>query len=562
MCPYDPFSLPRLSIECPRALARPCAFTGLPVAASYVEWVEVPWARMGVDEPLTWTIQMTSSVLTPTPVDTIPALLEGLRQVFLSGKTRCVKYRKNQLKQLCFLVHDNEQAFVDAIHKDLGRPKMETVFAEIIGIKNDILTTISHLDKWTKDQYVYAGLPFLSHGTKIRKDPKGTVLVLGAWNYPITVQMGPVIGALAAGNTVVLKPSELSMYTAQLLADLWPKYMDPATSAIVNGGIAQATALLDERFEHIFYTGSGRVGRIVAEKAARWLCPTTLELGGKSPVIIDASADLKIAAHRTLWAKAFNAGQTCIAPDYVLVERKVQDKFIRELVRAKNEFWASMDKSVKDFGRIVNENHWKRLHGLLASSKADVVMGGTEGADQSTNFIPLTVLNNVDPQEAVMSEEIFGPILPIMPVDDVKAAVQFVNERDQPLALYIFTSRSNVQEYILTYTRSGGVVSGDLLLHYAIDALPFGGTGPSGYGAYHGKAGFDCFTHERAVVEAPSHGVVGHVIESVMAKRYPPYSEGKLSFFRHLLSKWILFGRPADATASSTSIHQPMCRVG
>ena len=511
---------------------------------------------------LTQAIHMTRSVLSSTPVDTIPALIEDLRRVFLSGKTRCVTYRKNQLKQLCFLVHDNEQAFVDAIYRDLGRPKMETVFAEIIGFKNDILTTIAHLDKWTRDRYVYAGLPFLSHGTKIRKDPKGTVLVLGAWNYPITVQLGPVIGALAAGNTVVLKPSELSMHTAQLIADLWPKYMDPDTSAIVNGGVAQATALLDERLEHIFYTGSGRVGRIVAEKAARWLCPTTLELGGKSPVIVDASADLRIAARRTLWAKAFNAGQTCIAPDYVLVERKVQDPFVQELVRAKREFFVSMDKSVRDFGRIVNDNHWKRLYGLITSSKADVVMGGTEGADQPTKFIPLTVLNNVDPQEAVMSDEIFGPILPIVPVDDVKTAVQFINERDQPLALYMFTSRRDVQEYILTYTRSGGVVSGDMLLHYAIDALPFGGTGPSGYGAYHGKAGFDCFTHERAVVEAPSHGAVGHLIESIMAKRYPPYSERKLSFFRHLLSKWILFGRPAAATASLTSIDQPTSRVG
>lgn len=534
----------------------------LPVAAYMWSGQRRLWGTVGCGRSLIQTIQMTGCELTATPVDTIPELVEGLRRVFLSGKTRCVKYRRNQLKQLCFLVHDNEQAFVDAIYRDLGRPKMETVFAEILGIKNDILTTIANLNTWTKDQYVYAGLPFLTHGTRIRKDPKGTVLVLGAWNYPITVQMGPVIGALAAGNTVVLKPSELSMYTAQLIANLWPKYMDPNTSAIVNGGIAQATALLDERFEHIFYTGSGRVGRIVAEKAARWLCPTTLELGGKSPVIIDASADLKIAARRTLWAKAFNAGQTCIAPDYVLVERQVQDKFIQELVRAKNEFWASMDKSVKDFGRIVNENHWERLHGLITSSKAEVVMGGTEGADQASKFIPLTVLNNVNPQEAVMKDEIFGPILPIVPVDDVKTAVQFINGRDQPLALYIFTGRTDAQEYILTYTRSGGVVSGDMLLHYAIDALPFGGTGPSGYGAYHGKAGFDCFTHERAVVEAPSHGVVGHLIESVMAKRYPPYSEGKLSFFRHLLSQWILFGRPADATYSSTSIDQPMCRVG
>ena len=241
-----------------------------------------------------------------TPTDTIPALVGRLRATFLTGKTRCVEYRKNQLKQLYFLVKDNEEAFVDAIGQDLGRPGMETTFAEVIGIENDLATSISQLSKWSKDECVGAGLPFMLHGTKIRKDPKGTVLVLGAWNYPITVQLGPMVGAIAAGNTVILKPSELSPHTAQLIADLWSKYMDTETTAVVNGGIPEATALLDQRFEHIFYTGSGRVGRIVAEKAARWLCPVSLELGGKSPVIVDASADLKIAAHRTLWAKAFN----------------------------------------------------------------------------------------------------------------------------------------------------------------------------------------------------------------------------------------------------------------
>lgn len=501
------------------------------------------------------------SIMKTTPTDTIPALVGRLRATFLTGKTRCVEYRKNQLKQLYFLVKDNEEAFVDAIGQDLGRPGMETTFAEVIGIENDLATSISQLSKWSKDECVGAGLPFMLHGTKIRKDPKGTVLVLGAWNYPITVQLGPMVGAIAAGNTVILKPSELSPHTAQLIADLWSKYMDTETTAVVNGGIPEATALLDQRFEHIFYTGNGRVGRIVAEKAARWLCPVSLELGGKSPVIVDASADLKIAAHRTLWAKAFNAGQTCVAPDYCLVDRRVQDKFAHELLQAQREFWPSRDHQERDFGRIVSDNHWKRIHSLVSSSKAELVVGGTAGADQATRFIPLTILKNVGASDSVMTDEIFGPVLPIVPFDTIRDAVDFVNERDQPLALYIFTSCNDTRDYILAYTRSGGVVRGDCLLHYAIDSLPFGGTGPSGYGSYHGKAGFDCFTHERAVVDAPSYGVLGKLVEVVMARRYPPYSKSKLDFFRFVLPKLVWFGRPPQPTRSSKSIDHPPSKV-
>lgn len=502
-----------------------------------------------------------TSVLNYTSKDAIPTIVNGLRMVFLAGKTRSLEYRKNQLKQMYFLVHDNEQAFIDALKKDLGRPKMETVFAEIIGMKNEILTAISGLNKWAKDKTVDAGLPFLMHGTKIRSDPMGTVLVLGAWNYPMTVQLGPMVAAIAAGNTAVLKPSEMSPNTAQLIADLWKKYMDPETSAVINGGIPEVTVLLDQRFEHIFYTGNGRVGRIVAEKAAKWLCSVSLELGGKSPVIIDSSADLNIAAHRTVWAKAFNTGQTCVAPDYVLVERKVQDKFCELLIQAQKEYWTKMDKNVQDFGRIVNENHWKRIMGLIESSKGELVLGGPHEADQASKFIPLTVFKNVRADDSIMSEEIFGPVLPVVPVEDVQEAVRFVNERDQPLALYTFTSKKDVEKYIIQYTRSGSVVSGDLILQYAIDALPFGGTGPSGYGAYHGKSGFDTFSHKRPIVQAPQNGPIGKVVEAVMARRYPPYSEGKINFFRAILTKWALFGRPSNPTVSGTSVNMPIRTV-
>lgn len=502
-----------------------------------------------------------SGIVKDTPVDAIPKVIDDLRASFLTGKTRSVEYRQKQLKQLYFLVKDNEEALVKAIQKDLGRPPMETDFGEIITIKNDIIECVNNVAKWSKTTNVSGGLPFLLHKTQVRKDPKGTVLVLGAWNYPIAVQIGPVVAAIAAGNTVVLKPSELSAHSAQLIADLWPKYMDPELTRIVNGGIEQSTALLDQRFEHIFYTGNGRVGRIVAEKAAKWLCPVSLELGGKSPVIIDKTANLKIAAHRILWAKAYNTGQTCIAPDYILVEHSVQDKFVAELQKAAKEYWKSMDKNVRDLGRIINERHFKRIADLITQSKGEVVFGGLAEADEATRFLPLTILKDVRPDDSTMSDEIFGPVLPILPVDDVHAAVRFVNAHDQPLALYMFTSSKATSEYILKYTRSGGAMRGDMLLHFVINDLPFGGTGPSGYGSYHGKTGFDCFTHERAFVDAPASGVLGHVVEKIMALRYPPYSQAKANFFRLVLSYPAFFGRPKNPTVSTTSANRPIKSV-
>ncbi|WFD20716.1 hypothetical protein MCAP1_002968 [Malassezia caprae] len=501
------------------------------------------------------------SILKMTSPEMVPVIVEKLRASFLTGKTRCLEYRKRQLKQLYFLVHENQQAFTDAIYKDLGRPSMETSFGEIITFKNDCLMAIKNLKNWAKDEHVWPGLPFMLHSTYVRKDPKGTVLVLGAWNYPITVQLSPMIGAIAAGNTAVLKPSEISAHTAQLIADLWPKYMDLETTAVVNGAIPQAQALLDERWEHIFYTGNGRVGSIVAEKAAKFLCPVTLELGGKSPVIIDDSANLSIAAHRILWAKSFNTGQTCIAPDYVLVDRKIQDKFIDELLKARRQFGKEFVSRGKDIGRIVSANHWKRIRNLAASSKADLVVGGVNEADEESRFMPLTVFKNVHADDATMGEEIFGPILPIIPIGSIREAVDFVNARDQPLALYMFTENKDVSEYIMKYTRSGAVVRGDMLIHFVIDALPFGGTGPAGFGAYHGQHSFECFSHRRSVVVAPAGGIIGFIVEKIMSMRYPPYTGGKNKFFQLVLSDHAGFGHPREPTKSSTSVDQPIKRV-
>lgn len=502
-----------------------------------------------------------SGTLEYTPVADVAGIVQQLRANFLTGKTQDVGYRKKQLKQFAYMMTENADAFADAINKDLGRPAMETQFGEVFSTVNEIVEVIDSLSSWARPSNPSSDLAFVLHKSRVLKAPKGTVLVMGAWNYPITVQLGPVIPAIAAGNTVVLKPSELAPHSAKLISELVHKYLDHDIIRVVNGAIEESTALLDQRFEHIFYTGNSRVGSIVASKAARWLCPTTLELGGKSPVFIDSTANLSIAAHRILWAKTFNAGQTCIAPDYVIIERSVQDAFIAEVKKVAAEFWPQTIKDSKDFSRIVNQRHWNRIRDLAVNTKGEVVLGNINDAVEAERFIPLTVIKNVSGDDSTMSDEIFGPVLPLVPVDNVRGALDFINARDQPLALYIFSGSDEITEYIITYTRSGAVVRGDMLLHFVMKGLPFGGTGPAGYGTYHGKAGFDCFSHDRAFVDAPSTGPLGYIVEKVMSMRYPPYSPLKLNMLRLALAKLILFRKPANPTTSLTSINRGPTRM-
>jgi aldehyde dehydrogenase (NAD+) len=489
-----------------------------------------------------------------TPLDEIAKINEELRTVFLSGKTRDVEYRKNQLKQLSFMIKDNTEKFVESIRMDLGRSRFESMFAEIMGTINECVEAVHNVDKWAKDEKVWAGMAWALHKPIIKKEPKGTVLVLGAWNYPITVQIGPVIAAIAAGNTVVLKPSEVSAHTAKLIAELWPKYMDQEAYRIVNGAIPESTALLDLRWEHIFYTGNGTVGRIVSEKAAKWLCPTTLELGGKSPTIVDETADLKIAAHRILWGKSLNCGQTCIAPDYVLCTASVQGKFVEEIKKAAAEFWPSTGGGATQsdsYGRIINEGHWKRLSQMVGGTKGTIILGGE--SDVSQKLLTPTVIADCKPDDPTMTGEIFGPVLPIVPVKNTKEAIAFINSRDQPLALYIFAA-DHVANEIMDNTRSGSVVVGDNLLQYAIGALPFGGTGPSGYGSYHGKAGFMTFSHERATLIAPHIGIMGKIVEMALKPRYPPYTDANLKQFAMLIEKNLNYSRPSNPHASKSKV--------
>ena len=349
------------------------------------------------------------------------------------------------------------------------------------------------------------------------------MLVIAPWNYPVHLLLWPMLGAIAAGNCVIGKPSELTPHTSAAIAKLVARFLDPSAVAIVEGGPDATQALLAERFDHIFYTGSGRVGRVVMEAAARHLTPVTLELGGKSPAIVAADADVEIAARRIAWGKFLNVGQTCIAPDYALVAAPVFDQFVDHLAGMIREFYGDDPSASPDYGRIVDDRHFARLSDLLADGR--IVVGGER--DASSRYFAPTVLTEVAPESAVMRDEIFGPVLPVLPVQDVEEAIRFVNARDRPLALYVFSESRATQDAVLDATQSGAACVNATMLHAAIPGLPFGGVGASGTGAYHGRATFETFTHRRAVLRRRSR--------PDPSVAYPPYTEWKERLIRRFL---------------------------
>jgi aldehyde dehydrogenase (NAD+) len=354
----------------------------------------------------------------------------------------------------------------------------------------------------------------------------GVVLIIAPWNYPVQLLLSPLVPALAAGNTVVLKPSEVATATARLMAEIIPRYLDTRVVTVVTGGVDETTELLAETFDHIFYTGNGTVGRIVMRAAAEHLTPVTLELGGKSPAIVAADADIEVAARRIAWGKFLNAGQTCVAPDYVLVDASVKDELTAALLRAVHDFYGDDPQSCPDYGRIVNHHHWDRLTALLDGGGFESTICGGPG-DRESRFLPPTVLSGVEPTAALMSEEIFGPILPVLSVAGLDQAITFVNERDKPLALYVFSSSDATIDRVIAETAAGGVCVNHAVLHVGISELPFGGVGASGTGAYHGKAGFDTFSHGKSVLRKPT--------KPDLAIMYPPYKSWKYKLVRRFL---------------------------
>ncbi|GAA5840296.1 hypothetical protein JCM5353_002815 [Sporobolomyces roseus] len=466
-----------------------------------------------------------------TPIEQIKPAYDTVYETFLTGKTRPVSWRKHQIKQLGFLVQDNEDAFVKALESDFGRPAFETIVAELNPVKAEINEVYDHVEKWAKPDAVSTVFMWKAAKPKVYHEPKGVALVIGTWNYPITLLLVPLLGAIAAGCTAIVKPAEQAPACAALISRLLPKYLDPQSFICITGAIDQTSSLLKLQFDHIFYTGSGNVGKIVSKAAAEHLTPVTLELGGKSPAIVLDDADLDVAARRIVWAKFSNAGQICISTDYILCTPELEPKLIAALKRALSEFSAPSPSSgtttnsllaSKNYSKIINENHFKRLSKLLDETKGEIVAGGKR--DEKERKIEVTIVRNVKPDDSLMSDEIFGPILPIMTMPNKEAMIHFVQRRDTPLVIYVFTQSTKEKDYIFERTRSGGFVQNDVLVHFLIPGLPFGGTGKAGHGNYHGKKSFDTFSHERAFAHVPTW------MDAVMASRYPPYTDKKFKF--------------------------------
>ncbi|KAK7598208.1 hypothetical protein V9T40_006443 [Parthenolecanium corni] len=456
-------------------------------------------------------------------------LVQRCRNAYESGKTKSVAFREKQLKQLLKMYKENELEFIAALASDLRKSKNEAFLSEMNILVSDVVNTLHYLKKWTSPEKVEKGLANLLDDVLIYKDPYGVVLVVGAWNYPAQLCLLPVSGAIAAGNCVVIKPSEVSVATAKLIGELIPKYLDQECYCVYQGGVTETTELLKQRFDYIFYTGSTAVGKIVRSAANEHLTPVTLELGGKSPVFIDKTANLEITVKRVLWGKFLNAGQTCIAPDYVLCSQEVQTQFVEKAKEIMSQWYGSDPKNAPDYCRIVSEKHLQRLKSLLNSGK--VAIGGND--DPSEKYLAPTILIDVSPNDPIMREEIFGPILPIVTVQKSFDAIGFINSRPKPLSLYVFSSDKKVQELFLTQTHSGAVCINDTLMHYTIDTLPFGGVGASGIGCYHGKYTFDTFSYRKSVL-VKNFNPLGEMIGSA---RYPPLTDKKTSLLKFFLAK-------------------------
>jgi aldehyde dehydrogenase (NAD+) len=458
-----------------------------------------------------------------TSLDTTAAtdhgpLVTQLRATFDAGVTRPLDWRRTQLRAMARMLSDGEEAFLDALAADLGKPAIEGWMTELRHVQNEIDHILDHLKAWAAPERVRVRAVLRPSKASIVPEPLGVALVIAPWNYPVHLLLLPMAYALAAGNAVVGKPSEITPRTAAALSRWVPRYLDESAVAIVEGDAPVVTSLLDQRWDHIFYTGNGTVGRIVMEAAAKHLTPVTLELGGKSPTIIDRSANLAVAARRVAWGKFVNAGQTCVAPDYVLVDRAVEQPFVDLLTQELTAFYGSDPKASPDLTRIVSDRHFDRLHDLLEGrTSGRVVAGG--GSDRSERYLAPTVVSDVSWDDALMREEIFGPILPVLAVNGIDEAISNINAHEKPLALYVFSEDQAAADRVIEETSSGGVCVNGTLLHLAVTDLPFGGVGESGMGAYHGKAGFDTFSHRKAVFQRGTRPD-----PSVM---YPPYGRVK-----------------------------------
>ncbi|MDS3976498.1 aldehyde dehydrogenase [Staphylococcus epidermidis] len=440
---------------------------------------------------------------------------------FNTHKTKNLKFRKQQLKLLSKNIKNHENELLDALYKDLGKSKVEAYATEIGMLLKSIKLMRNELKNWSKTKQTDTPLYLFPTKSYIKKEPYGTVLIIGPFNYPVQLVFEPLIGAIAAGNTAIVKPSELTPHVAIVIKDIIEDTFDEAYVSVVEGGIEETQTLLSLPFDYMFFTGSEKVGKIVYEAAARKLIPVTLELGGKSPVIVDDTANIKVASERISFGKFTNAGQTCVAPDYILVQRKVKNDLIKALKKTITEFYGENIEKSPDFGRIVNQKHFNRLNDLIQIHKDNVVFGGNSSKEDL--YIEPTLLDNITNDNKIMKEEIFGPILPIITYDNFDEVLEIIQSKSKPLSLYLFSEDENMTHRVLEELSFGGGAINDTLMHLANPNLPFGGVGSSGIGQYHGKYSFDTFSHMKSYTFKSTR------LESSLF--FPPY-KGKFKYIK------------------------------
>jgi aldehyde dehydrogenase (NAD+) len=448
--------------------------------------------------------------------------LRRLRIAFDGGRTQSLTWRAAQLSALETMLAVCEKEIISALKSDLGKPPQESWMTEISAVSSEAAYCRRKLPRWARPRLVHTPVIAQPARSWLQPEPLGVVLIIGAWNYPVQLTLAGLCAAIAAGNCVIIKPSELAPATSAFLAQRMPEFLDSDCVSVVEGGAGETALLLEHPFDHILYTGSGRVGRIVMSAAARHLTPVTLELGGKSPCVVLPDANLEVAARRIAWGKFTNAGQTCIAPDYILTDAETEARLVPRLIDAIRKMYGDDPAQSESYGRIVNARHFERLKGLLGSGT--LVLGGqTDAADR---YIAPTLLTNVSPDSAVMREEIFGPVLPVLRTGGEADAIRFIREREKPLAAYLFTDNHAAEQRFLDGVSAGNVCINDTMMFMAVHELPFGGVGASGMGAYSGAQGFRTFSHMKAVMKRGWWPDI--------ALRYAPYSESRWRWLRRL----------------------------
>ncbi|KAI0750051.1 aldehyde dehydrogenase [Daedaleopsis nitida] len=456
------------------------------------------------------------ATLTYTAIDEIPKIHATAREAFASGRTQSLQFRKAQITQVAYMVKDNEQRFKDALKSDLGRPYQETELFDFGPVFGEVRMAYDNIEQWTKPESTKFSINWAPMRPKVVPEPKGVVLLISPFNFPMFLLLSPLVSAIAAGNGAIMKPSEQTPAFSQLLAELVPKYLDKELYVVINGGVPETTKILELQWDHILYTGNGRVGKIIAAAAAKHLTPVTLELGGKNPVVIDPKVDVKMCAKRLLWGRFSNAGQICLSPEYVLCPAHFQDTLVAALKEAYASFYPDGPEKSDSFARIVTRTHAERIKRLLDETKGTVILGG--GTDVENRYIAPTVVRDVKADDSLLREEIFGPVLPIVPVKDVDEAIAFIRGREYPLAVYVFSHDPEFEKKVFRNTKSGAAVTNETVISAGVPGLPVGGIGPSGYGYYTGKHCFEQFSHFRVSLNNPTW-----VDKVAFGFRYPPY---------------------------------------